>query len=53
MGVERREDGGRRAEERGDGGGGGEGGVEMTGSGAVIHLLTAGATAENRSNPLV
>lgn len=51
MGVERREDGGRRAEERGDGGGGGGGG--MTGSGAVIHLLTAGATAENRSNPLV
>lgn len=29
------------------------GGVDMTGSGAVIHLLTARATAENRSNPLV
>lgn len=26
---------------------------EMTGSGAVIHLPTARATAENRSNPLV
>lgn len=26
---------------------------KMTGSGAVIHLLTARATAENRSNPLV